>query len=178
MAKGRPTTFIEAITPISESEYTQSHPELMLRLMTEGKLNMQVIAALGLKKDTFYRWIREHEDFKTAYEIGRCRAEAYWAQQLQDMTIERNDKGCKACIMILNNNFGWGKDEMARTQVQNTINIQGNMNVIQQKSQEELIELIQNNTEYLQLNNVLAPQICLPRVLEGEVVPNGSNKQI
>lgn len=165
----RPSTFLPS--EVIEAGYSDGHPSLMLKLFTEGKLNIQVIAALGLKKDTFYRWIREHEDFKTAYEIGRCRAEAFWAQQLQDMTIERNDKGCKACIMILNNNFGWGKDETTRTLTQNTINITGNMNVIQGKSQQELIELIENNTEYLQLNNVLSPKVI-------EVLPDGSVKQI
>lgn len=150
----RPKTFVES-PQIFEPDYNEGHPQRMLELFTKGSLNTQVIATLGLKKDTFYRWIREHENFKTAYEIGRARAEAFWAQQLQEMTIERNDRGAKACIMILNNNFGWGRDENSRSVTQNTINIQGNMNVLQQKTNQELIDVIQGDLLYLENNNIL-----------------------
>lgn len=158
--RGRPSKYKYAPVTIKEPEFNLSHAQALLELLSRGVLNTGCMAELGLKKDTFYRWIREHEDFKDAYEIGRPRCETYWSNQLQQMTLERDDKGAKACIMILNNNFGWGKDDLARGNVtQNNINIHGNMNVIDQKSQTELLEMFKGNLAYLEVNNLLPETI-------------------
>ena len=170
-AAGRPTRYVDSDPKaIAEAVYNSSHPERLLELMGEGKLDCEIYAILGLKKDTFYRWRREYPAFESAFQLGLPRCEAWYVKKCRECWERGDDKGFKYFIGIMNNKFGWGKEERYSSVTQNTINIQGNMNVIQQKSQEELIELIQNNTEYLQLNNVL------PKTIEGETV-NGSNKE-
>ena len=168
--KGRPSAFKKAPPgSVLEQEYSPSHPELLLQLMSEGKLDCEIYAALGIKKDTFYRWRREQEDFLSAFELGLPRCEAWWVAKMRQCFLDGDDKGFKYCIAIMNNKFSWGKDETARSLTQNTINIQGNMQVINQKSQQELIEMLQSDISYLELNNVIKPKII-------DVTPNGSDE--
>jgi hypothetical protein len=133
-------------------KYQDSYPDKIVEMMRGGALNCDLWAELDVCKDTFYEWIRTYPDFEDAYRRGRAKAESYWARQLKEMTIAKDDKGCKACIMILNNNFGWGKgDGQAGSQ---TINI-GNMNVLQNnKTDQELIELIQEKMQSLRLIDI------------------------
>lgn len=159
----RPSTYIAPKVPLQEPEYRESQATKLLELLTCGVLNSGCMAELGICEDTFYRWIKEHPDFSMAYKLGRPRCEWFHAKRLEQMTEERDDKGCKACIMILNNNFGWDKGK-AQQGTQNIINIQGNMNVLNQKSAHELIEFVENDLEYLRLNNII----------DIEPSPNGS----
>lgn len=148
---GRPSSFIPG--KIIENGYDPTHPEILFKLMSEGKLDVEIMAEMGLKKDTFYRWIREHEDFKNARDLGMAPCEAWWTRRIRDCWERGDDKGFKYCIAIMNNKFGWGKDE--NKTVNNTINISGNMNVLQNKSLDELKELIEQDVAYLKLNNVI-----------------------
>jgi hypothetical protein len=152
--RGRPRTYIPS-NEIKENEYTKGHAEVLLECLRKGFLKCQVFDALNISKATFYRWLDEYPEFKQAFELGWPKCESFWAKQLQEMTLARNDAGSKSCVMILNNNFGWGRDEL-RSGVTNNmqINVQGNMQ-IESKSSSELIELISANVESLQSKNVL-----------------------
>lgn len=132
------------------STYQDTYPELILDLMSKGALNCDLFSALNISKAGFYKWLHEHKDFGDAYQIGRPKAEAFWANQLKIKTLAGDDKGVKACIMILNNNFSWGRDENrpGSNSVTNNIQIQ-QMNVMQNKSTQELLEIIKSKEQYL-----------------------------
>lgn len=166
--RGRPSTFISAAPgSIKEMDYANNHPAQLLKLMSEGKLDCEIFSELGIKKDTFYRWRRENEEFMNAFELGLPRCEAWWVSRMRQCWLNGDEKGFKYCIAIMNNKFGWGKDENTKSLVQNTVNIQGNMNVIQQKSQEELIEMLTSDLQYLQSNNVLPKTLEMVPILHG-----------
>ena len=133
-------------------KYREDYPELILKLSTDGALNCDLFVALDICKDTFYEWVRTYPDFEDAYRRARARSEAYWARQLKEMTIAKDDKGAKACIMILNNNFGWGNNEN-KGSTTNHIQI-GNMNVLNTKSESELLEIIQNKMQKLHIQDI------------------------
>ncbi len=167
----RPTTYKKATAPLfKEPEYQKSHPEQLLELMTQGMLDCEIYAAMGLKKDTFYRWRREQPDFQEAFEIGLPRCEAWWVSRIRTCWEAGDDKGFKYCIAIMNNKFGWGKEE-ARAGSVTTNNIQiGNMNVLAQKSHQDLLELLKDDLDYLKLNNVLPQQL-------GQIIDHDESEQ-
>jgi len=149
----RPNTYKKAWAPlISENLYCKSHPAQLLELMSLGMLDCEIYAEMNIKKATFYLWRQEHDDFKEAFELGLSRCEAFYVKKIKECWINGDDKGIRYCELIMKNKFGWGKEENKGTT--NHINI-GNMNVIQQKNTQELIDIIQSGEDYLKLNNVL-----------------------
>jgi hypothetical protein len=110
-SKGRPSTYKEGKV-LPEPLYNEkSHPEQLLTMMGAGLLDCQIIAALDLKKDTFYRWLREHEDFKDAYERGLPKCEAKYVAKMLESIDQKDDGGFKYYIALMNNKFDWNKDE-------------------------------------------------------------------
>lgn len=132
------------------------HPAKLVSLMETGALRSQVCSAFDVCRDTLYDWKSKYPEFKEALGRGVEKAESFWAEKLQTMVLEKNDAGCKACIMILNNNFGWGKNENTSNVTNNTqINIKGNMQVLQAKSTDELLDILRGDVEYLTNNQVI-----------------------
>ena len=74
--------------------------------------------------------------------MAKC--EAWYAQKAQQALEDRDDKGFKYFIAIMNNKFGWEK--AGKTEANTTIQI-GNMNVLNQLSREDLIKNIQAKLE-------------------------------
>src|SRR5687767_7641453 len=105
----RPRTFVPG--EVHEEEYVQSHPQRLLELMELGKLDCQIFAEFKISKDTYWRWMKEEPEFKKAHELGKPRCEAWWVTKMVDCWQNGDDKGFKYCIAIMNNKFGWGKDE-------------------------------------------------------------------
>ena len=65
---------------IQESVYQESHPEMLLKLMEDGKLDCQIAKHFGISERTLQRWKKEHEDFAFAYEVGAAKCESYWIE--------------------------------------------------------------------------------------------------
>ncbi len=146
--------------PVGSTAYKIEYCDLILGMQEEGALPCQLFTALDIAKATFYLWCDKYPEFRAAYETGKPKSEAFWAGLMQKKALEGDDMGVKACIMILNNNFGWGKGESQATTVNNnTINVQGNMQVLQAKSSNELLEVLKADIDYLQLNNVIDVEI-------------------
>lgn len=137
--RGRPSKYKNGL--VTEPTYVESHPQKLLELMAQGYLDCQIFAYFNVCKDTFYRWLNEHDDFRQAYDIGLPKCEAYWVKRIQDRFEAGDDKGFKYCISIMNNKFNWGKEESRATNQSITI---GNINVLQQKSRGDLLEYIQD----------------------------------
>lgn len=163
---GRPSMYVPG--QVTENEYDSSHPEKLLELLTEGKLDIEVIAALGISKDTFYRWLREKEDFKQAYNLGLPRCEAIYIAKARMCWEAGDEKGFKYFIALMNNKFGWGDNEKSSpTRItHNNINI-NNMQVV--NTREQYLELLdQTKAQALELTQLG----ILP---EGTVHDNSNN---
>lgn len=138
-----------------DTSYLSSHPEQLLAFMKAGHLDYEIYAAFNICKDTFYEWLRTHADFKKAYDIGLCHCQAFYLRHAREAMLRGDDNGSKHFIMIMNNKFGWGKDENNKVTNNTQINIQGNMQVLNSKSPTELLELLKSNINYLKTNNVI-----------------------
>jgi transposase len=65
-AGGRPT------------KYAKKHCETVLSLMKKGESVTACCAEIGIAKDTFYNWVKEHPEFSDAYKLGMVYAERWW----------------------------------------------------------------------------------------------------
>lgn len=122
-------------------KYKNSYPDELVRLMSEGKLDIQVYAAWDISKDTFYRWLNEKPELKEAHNIGMVKCEAVYIDKAQKSMDKGDDKGFKYYISLMNNKFGWEKGSKGDTT--NHIQI-GNMNVLQQKSRDDLLGYVKD----------------------------------
>ncbi len=141
---GRPATYVPG--NVAEQEYTESHPQRLVELMQDGKLDCEIYSEFGITKKTFYLWRNEKPEFAKAFELGFPRCEAWWVTRMRDCWLRGDDKGFKYCISIMNNKFGWGQDEKLKSVVNQQINIE-QMNVFKEKSREELLTYIQDALE-------------------------------
>jgi hypothetical protein len=124
------------------------HPNDLLEQMKLGKLNIQVIAEWGISKKTFYSWLNEHEELKEAYNQGEVACEAWWVDHIKEDYVNGRDKGYKYCNLIMNTKFGYKENQNSSSVTNNTlINVHGNINNIQEKSRDELIEFIKSGLE-------------------------------
>lgn len=117
------------------------HPINLVELMKQGRLDVQIYAEWDICKDTFYTWINEHEEFKEAHNRGMAKCESWYIDKAQQAMNDKDDKGFKYYISLMNNKFGWEKGSKGDG---NTTNITvGTMNVLQQKSRVDLLDYIE-----------------------------------
>lgn len=147
---GRPTDY--------NSEF---HPKELVRMMEEGKLDCEIQAAFDISPSTFYRWKREHEEFREAHEKGLPKAETRIViEPLRQMALvgETGKGQYKAISHLARNKFG--HDQQAAV-VNKTINI-NTMNVLntreeydqlEQEVKQHLLELNIVDTEYKELSH-------------------------
>lgn len=122
--------------------YKPEYCDKMFSLLKEGALDCEISAELGVSRDTFYRWLNEYPEFKSAHDIGLEHCEAWWTKGARQRYLAGDDKGFKYFISIMNNKFKWEKGTKSEG-VTTNITI-GNMNVLQQKSRDGLLEYINN----------------------------------
>ena len=148
----------EVITPIKLGRpftYNKDfHPNDLIELMKKGALDCEIYAEWNISKMSFYRWLNEHEELKEAHEIGLSKCEAWWTKRMRERFEAGDDKGFKYCIAIMNNKFAWEKGSKSDGNTTN-INI-NNMNVLENKSRDSLLEYIQAK---LLLHKDLLPEL-------------------
>lgn len=118
------------------------HPQSLITIMATGALDCEIFAEWDISKATFYRWLNDHEELKEAHEMGLQKCEAWWTKRMRESFLDKDDKGFKYCIAIMNNKFGWEKGSKQQDAGSTTnINI-GNMNLLQDKSRDGLLQYI------------------------------------
>lgn len=137
------------------TSYKESHIEDMQALMANGYTDARLCAEWGISRNTFYRWLREKEDFKKAHSKGLEVCEAFYEEVGQAAMFGKIPKfNTKIWEKIMKNKFNW--DGGAGTSEGGTqINIHGNMNVIQNLSDEELLKKIELSAKLVGLPDIL-----------------------
>lgn len=113
----------------------------LVELMAQGLVNCEIIAQWDINQDTFYDWRKRYPEFEAAYLRGKDKCEAYYVRSAREAWLKGDDKGFKYFIALMNNKFGWSQGSN-QNQTTNQINIK-NINVLDAKSDQDLIELIQ-----------------------------------
>lgn len=127
------------------AKFVPEHVLLIQDLMAKGYWDYELAATMDISRDTFYRWLRENDEFKQAFEDGKSKRAMFWSQLGRNAVLTDNKKfPFQTWIAFMNNqmqDFGWGTgDKQGNT---TNINIQ-NMNVLQNKDSSELLEMLQN----------------------------------
>lgn len=127
--------------------------------MAGGLTDTEVMAKWGISRSTFYRWKKEHPEFKTAHEIGKAQCEA-----------NHIELGRKGMLKELDMDYQYWRDlgkychnwtDKAAGNTNNTqINID-NMNVLNEQTNEELLMYIKSQMEQ-------NPE--LQHIIDGEIV--------
>lgn len=128
------------------TKYKKDMPDQLIELMSQGKLDVQIYSEWGISKGLFYKWLNEHEELKEAHDIGLAKCEAWYASCAQKALEDRDDKGFKYFIAIMNNKFNWEKGSPKAEGTTNNIQI-GNVNVLQQKSRADLLDYVKTAIE-------------------------------
>lgn len=147
---------------IVNTEYKPEHCATVYKFMSAGLSKTQAMAQLGVARSTFYKWEKDHPEFKEAVDRGQVQFDAKHEElgvhgMLKTMDIEYQFWRDLAKYR----HEGRYSDKPVGGTTNNTqINID-NMNVLNEQSNEELLIYIKNKLEE-------NPE--LQQIIEGEVV--------
>ncbi len=149
------------------------HIPSLEKLMREGKTDAWIYSEWNVSADTFYRWLREYPELKETHQIGLQHCEKYWETLGMEMMASGENKKFSFWIAFMRRKFGkvWANPEARDAQTTN-INI-SQMNVLQHKSPDELLEFIGQGLDYLKDNNILEAEF---KVLEENTNGSGQEK--
>lgn len=136
--------------PGQPTKYQDMFPVDLVQRMSEGQLDVEIYAAWGIGRETFYKFRREKPELEAAFKVGLAKCEAYYSRLARQRALDGDDAGFKYFSTIVGSKFGWGKGEGSPGTTNNTININGNMNVLG-KSDSELLEALNQNLNTLRL---------------------------
>ena len=93
-AMGRPT------------KYKPEMCETVIELMKEGASQQEVLAALDISNDTFYRWKSENQEFSETIKRGIQLSQAWWERKGR---ISLDDRQFNSSLWYMNmkNRFKW-----------------------------------------------------------------------
>lgn len=63
------------------TKYKPEMCEQVIDLMRDGLAIEEVCAEMGIWKDTFYNWVKKHDEFSDAYKRGLELSKAWWLKQ-------------------------------------------------------------------------------------------------
>lgn len=72
------------------SKYRPEYCEQIITLGKEGKSIAQMAAFFDVDKASVYRWVEEHEDFRTAFARARAHSQAWWEDKAQTNLASRD----------------------------------------------------------------------------------------
>jgi hypothetical protein len=131
-----------------KSSYKAKFCQEVQEQMALGKKDCQLAVHFGISESTFYKWRRENTDFEEAYQKGLAACEKWWEDEGMRQ-MQGGEKGkFNHWISFMNRKFKWaGKETGTTNNTQININT---MNILQSKSDQELIDYIQNSLNELQ----------------------------
>lgn len=95
MAKvGRPT------------KYKPEMCDIVVELMMEGASKTEVMAELGIWRETFYRWVNEKPEFSDTLKKGQQLSQAWWERNGR-INLENKQFNYTGWYMNMKNRFDW-----------------------------------------------------------------------
>ena len=131
------------------SKYSPDMCNELVALMEKGWTNTRICAKWSISRDTFYRWLKEKDDFKAAFDEGIEKAEAWWEEiGISGMLGQLPKFNATLYLATMNNKFGWSRDSKGGKTQNTQINIE-NMNVVKDLSDSELQTRIETKLKVL-----------------------------
>ena len=103
MPGGRPT------------KYSKKYCKIVLEKMKRGDSVVSCCAEIGISRDTFYNWVKDHPEFSDTWERGMVLAESWWENigRMGAMGLEISTNGKTGRVnpsifsFFMKNRFGW-----------------------------------------------------------------------
>ncbi len=135
-------------------KYEDKYPVDIYKKMAAGMSDTQVMALWGICRGTFYRWMKEHPELKEAQEKGKVAFDAIHEDLGVKGMLKQEDVDYQFWRDLGKYRHGWAEKPSAAT-TNTQINID-TMNVLNQQTNEELLEYIKSqmekHPELIQLN--------------------------
>jgi DNA-binding XRE family transcriptional regulator len=90
---GRPTKYVPAMC------------DTVIKLGKLGKSKAQIAAALGITKETFFQWEKQHTEFSDSIKVSTTYAQAWWEDKGQAGLDMGKDFNSTAFIFQVKNRF-------------------------------------------------------------------------
>ena len=128
------------------TKYNKDYGPKVIDLMEQGKSIVACCKELRISRDTFYRWLKEHDDFRESVQEGLTYSEAWWEELgLAGMLGQIDKFNPTMYIHRVNTQFKW-QQESNPGQTVNIENLQ-----INTLSEKELDKQIENLTQKIKL---------------------------
>jgi len=126
-------------------KYTSTHCVELYKKMAAGLSDTEVMAQWNISRSTFYRWIKEVPELKDAHERGKVAFDAIHEDIGRQGMMKQSDVDYQFWRDLGKYRHGWAEKQSAATQ--NTqINID-TMNVLNEQTNEELLDFIKSQME-------------------------------
>lgn len=121
------------------------HCDKVQELMAEGLAYCEIYTELKISKDLFYKWKKNYPEFEEAVSLGAEARKAFYFREARKRWLKGSDAGYKFFAAI-------AKDELNLVPQNGTqVNI-NNINVLEGKSEQDLIEFIQAKMDRLPID--------------------------
>lgn len=141
------------------TKYEPEHCVELYKKMAAGLSDTEVMAAWGVSRSTFYRWIKEVPELKEAHERGKVAFDAIHEDLGRQGMLKLSDVDYQFWRDLGKYRHGWAEKPSAAT-TNTQINID-TMNVLNEQTNEELLAFIKSQMEK-------HPE--LSHIIEGEIV--------
>lgn len=113
--------------------------------MAAGMSDTEVMSAWGISRGTFYSWLKEYPDLKEAHEVGKVMFDAIHEDLGRQGMLKQTDIDYQFWRDLGKYRHGWSEKPSAST-MNTQINID-TMNVLNQQTNEELLDYIKSQME-------------------------------
>ncbi len=95
------------------SKYTSAFCNQVIELMSKGYSKEAVAGELGISRDTFYQWSKDHKEFSDTIKRGSAQSALYWEKiGMEGMLGKITGFRPAVWIFIMKNRFGY-RDSVA-----------------------------------------------------------------
>lgn len=124
------------------------HPEDLVKRMSEGQTDVEIFADWDISKATFYRWRQEFPELEAAHARALPKWESAWLKKGINFMENGNREAYKYWAQIMGIKGG----AEYRPDKGNVTNVHVNqMNVLSNKSEAELTQILQNKMQRLNI---------------------------
>lgn len=136
---------MKQLSVLHGSDYSAAHCVDIYKQMAAGLSDTQVMSMWGKSRGTFYRWLKEHPELKEAHEQGKVAFDAIHEDLGVQGMLKQTDIDYQFWRDLGKYRNGWAEKPSAAT-TNTQINIE-QMNVLNQQTNEELLEYIRSQME-------------------------------
>lgn len=89
------------------TKYKPEFCQIVIDELKQGASIEELVAVLDVNKDTIYEWIKKHQDFSDAINIGVERSKAWWLKVGRAGAVNKTSVNPALWFMNMKNRFGW-----------------------------------------------------------------------